>query len=212
MRRFRCYVAYIGGPMRAKTRTRQGKIKGVCPMRTLLAFILLFTSASLQAALIPVVLDSVVIRLANGGDSPAIIEDSTASWVYDTATGVVTGSGLYSEQNKVGLTSVYTNEIMNLSVGGGLAATATAFDCNEGDFGALVGASICANVGWGTNAINESTFSYGPGLNFERIIGGDDVDLGPMVHLDFYDGMTTSIDGITVVLSSVTDQRSPGDT
>ena len=131
---------------------------------------------------------------SNMGPSTAVVSSSTATWTYDTVTDVLTASGLYKEQTQIIPTpgQLFTHNVVNLVVGGGLAASATSYACVEGSFGGGVGASLCGNYNFGGNATNESTTTWGPGTAFSRTIGGDDGNIGPQQSLSQYDGMSSS--------------------
>jgi hypothetical protein len=92
-----------------------------------------------------------------------------------------------------------------LVIGGGAAATATTFQCIEGNLGGNIGASLCGNYGFGSNFVNESTTSWGPGTAAARTIGGDDNAAGPQESIGLYDGFNeVSWVGTTLVLSNAT--------
>jgi hypothetical protein len=131
---------------------------------------------------------------------------STATWSYDTVTGVVTGTGSYEALYRIGgptgFQTLFTHQIEDLSIGGASVASGTSFGCIEGTFGPLVGASTCGNYNFGANFLNESTISYGPGTAFSRTIGGDDIALGVPENLGLYGGMISSFDGTTLTVSN----------
>jgi hypothetical protein len=133
----------------------------------------------------------------SSGSSAAIVGLDTASWSYDTASGILTGAGAYKQQYQINPTlpgQLFTYEGSNLVAGGGAAASATSFACVEGSFGAGVGAALCGNYGFGTNGADESTASWGPGLAYSKTIGGDDADAGLQQSLSVFDGMSSSND------------------
>ncbi|MGI9343916.1 MAG: VPLPA-CTERM sorting domain-containing protein [Gammaproteobacteria bacterium] len=146
-----------------------------------------------------------------GAPSGLIVSNSTATWTWDTATGVVTGSGLLVQQSQVAPTlpgQVFTRNVDDLSFGGAASvANATSFDCIDGSFSNAVFASFCGNYNFGGNYANESSISYGPGLAFSRTIGGDDVALGAQQSISEYDNSTTTSSGIapgdTVTVSNI---------
>jgi hypothetical protein len=149
-----------------------------------------------------VVLVDAKIQGSNGLGT-AILSGSTASWEFDTVTGVVTGSGQYFAQYQIIPTpgQLFTHSIVDLVVGGGIAATATSYECIEGTFGSAAGGHLCGNISYGGNFKFESTVSYGPGTEFSRTIGGDDFSEGPQQDLARYDGWATEVNGSTVLLS-----------
>jgi hypothetical protein len=140
-----------------------------------------------------------------GSPSSADIGLSTATWSYDTLTGVVSGNGLYiarSQINPLPSSHLFTRTISNLAVGGGNAATAASYSCVDGAFGPSVGAHLCGNYNFGGNFVNDSTLVYGPGTSFSRTIGGDDAAVGTPQNLSQYDGMTADWDGTTLFVSN----------
>jgi hypothetical protein len=140
-----------------------------------------------------------------GSPSSADISLSTATWSYDTLTGVVSGNGLYiaySEINPLPSSSLFTRTMSNLVVGGGNLASAASYDCFDGMFGAGVGANLCGNYNYGGNFVDDSTLVYGPGTSFSRTIGGDDASVGTPQNISQYDGMTSDWDGTTLIVSN----------
>ncbi|MGI9342471.1 MAG: VPLPA-CTERM sorting domain-containing protein [Gammaproteobacteria bacterium] len=153
---------------------------------------------SAQGAVLDLQLVGASGEFGNNGNLAAVTTASTATWTVDTATGVVTGNGQYSGLYQISpVTQLFTQAINDLSIGGGLAAGATQYACIDGNFGPAIGAGLCGNYNFGGNFVNESTVSYGPGTAFSRTIGGDDVAFTPQESLLLYDGMTTTISGIT---------------
>ena len=152
-----------------------------------------FGAAGANAVVVNLVLFGTTAE-SNMGPSTTILSSSTATWAYDTVTDVLTATGLYKEQTQIVPIpgQLFTHNIVNLVVGGGAAATATSYSCVEGSFGSGVGASLCGNYNFGTNAGNESSTSWGPGTAFSRTIGGDDGVVGAQQDLSQYDGMSTS--------------------
>ena len=131
---------------------------------------------------------------SNMGPSTAIVASSTATWTYDTATDVLTATGLYKEQTQITPVpgQLFTHNVVDLVVGGGAAATASSYSCVEGSFGGSVGASLCGNYNFGVNFTDDSTATWGPGTATSRTIGGDDNALGPQQNLTQYDGMSST--------------------
>lgn len=139
------------------------------------------------------------------GSSILNISGSTATWSWETTTGVVSGTGLYRDQSQINPSlpgQISTRDIIDLSMGGSLPASATSFVCIEGSFGATVGGSICGNYNFGANFIDESSTIWGPGTAFSKTIGGDDVDLGPQQNISWFDGLETTLTGSTLVLDN----------
>lgn len=115
-------------------------------------------------------------------DGSSHLPPSTAVWDWDgttlSSTGTYNGS-LYYANNPAG-SAVTGDTIVNLSINTATStATAASFRCTEGTFLSSVGASGCGNYSFGTNFINESTTTWGPGTNVSQILGGDDVSGGP---------------------------------
>jgi hypothetical protein len=140
-----------------------------------------------------------------GSPSSPDIGLSTATWSYDTSTGVVSGNGLYiahSQINPLPSSQLFTRTIANLAVGGGNLATAASYSCVDGAFGPSVGANLCGNYDFGGNFVNESTLVYGPGTSYSRTMGGDDVALGTPQNVSQYDGMTSTWNGTTLLVSN----------
>jgi len=160
--------------------------------------------AAAQAANIPVFLTGVTSKSANGS-SVGNIASSTATWSYDTVSGVVTGSGTLDAKFFVGPSPIFNPVIDDLTAGGGGAAGATSYSCVEGVFGAAVGANICGNYGFGGNFVDESTVTYGPGTAFSRTIGGDDTPFGPFPqNISDFTGMTSTLVGTDLTLENGT--------
>jgi hypothetical protein len=136
---------------------------------------------------------------------------TTATWAYDTATGIVTANGLFSMDLLVSeILFTSTNHFLlttsDIVFGGGATASATAFACSEGDWGYGVDINECGGYDFGDNRIDESSISYGPGTAFSRTIGGDDfvfdLPYGTQANLDHYDNMTTNFSGGIVTLTN----------
>ena len=158
-----------------------------------------------QAAVVEVVLIGGVAG-SMGAPSALILSNSTATWSYDTVTGVVTGSGNLKQQSQVSPAvpgQVFTRDVVDLSWGNGTAGDGTSFVCTDGSFSNAVGASFCGNYNFGANFFNESTNSYGPGLAFSQTIAGDDVSIGAQQSINSYDGATSTWDGTTLVVSNI---------
>jgi len=157
----------------------------------LLACVVAVVSSAANAAVVPVVLDEVLIGSSNGGTFAVL--GGGATWTYDTDTMVLTGTGLTTHQSILGPTPLFRREIDDLVINGGVAS-ATSYTCVEGTFGSIVGASLCGNYSF-TDFINESTLTYS-GTTVTRVIGGNDVALGPPQQLSDYDLPFVSYGGI----------------
>jgi hypothetical protein len=139
------------------------------------------------------------------GTNDQIVSASTATWSYDSSTDILSGAGLYQERTQISaFTQLFTRAVTDLAVGGAAAASATSYACIEGNFGGFVGLSICGGYNFGTNYIDESTVSWGPGTAFSRSISGDDFEIGPQQNVNFnYDGMVGAWDDTVLVMSNV---------
>jgi len=159
---------------------------------------------SAQAVNIGVTLTGIGAKSING-TSVGNIAASTATWSYDTATGVVTGTGVLDAKFQIGpFATLFDWNAADLAVGGGNVAAASSYACIEGSFGSGVGANLCGQYDFGANFINESSISYGPGTAFSRTIGGDDVAVGPQQNVADFDAMTTILGGTTLTLENGT--------
>jgi len=101
--------------------------------------------------------------------------------------------------------------ITDLNITNGSAAGSAAYNCADGGFGAMVGASMCGNYLFGDDGVNDSTVSYGPGLAFSRTLGGDDTVAGAQQSINDYNLAVASYDGATLVFQSA-DWTSSGGT
>lgn len=117
---------------------------------------------------------------------------STSTWTYDDVSGLLKQTGgVYNLRVSVGPSTLYRTSITGLIIGNGQLATASSYVCAEGNFGATVNASICGNYSFGSNFLDESATSWGPGTEFSRTLGGDDAAAGVIQNLDRFHGMTT---------------------
>jgi hypothetical protein len=181
------------------------------------------SATAAEAATFTAVLKSDVSYSGNGTSS-LDISSSTATWSYDTVTGLLsqTGGTFNARFTIVPTYTLFRHAVTGLVIGNGAAASATSFACIEGNFGPGVSASICGNYNFGANSYvldgeelvpnpfaNESSTSWGPGTAFARTIGGDDMILGPQQNLHHptagYDGFSLiSWVGTTLTLSNAT--------
>lgn len=141
---------------------------------------------------------------SNNGTSLANLTSSNATWQYDDVTGIMsqTGGTLNARFTITPATTLFRYLTTGLSIGGGGAANASTFTCQEGNFGTGVGANLCGNYNFGANYTNDSTLVYS-GNTVTRTIGGDDNALGPPQSLADLDGFTTlSWVGTTLTLSN----------
>jgi hypothetical protein len=155
-----------------------------------------------HAASIRVKLDSVAYVSPPAGNS-IDFSASTATWVYDPATGVLTGSGLFSIDSLfTPTTDIFEHRTVDPVFTAGNAASATSFACIEGGFGAATSSHSCGGWDFGPNTINESSITYGPGTSFTLTMGGDDVSNVSPVSISHYDNMPATWDGTILVFSN----------
>lgn len=180
--------------------------------KTLLALavaqVLGLTAATADAATFAMDLTGITIYTPQGA-GPATLNQSTASWNYDDASGKLTqvgGTLVANYQLFPGITTLFVHNITSLVVGAGAAATAASYSCVEGNFGPdNVGAALCGNYNFGGNFLNDSTATWGPGTAFSRVLGGDDSAAGAPQNLADFNGMTTTAwNGTNLVLSNAT--------
>ncbi|MCL4778384.1 MAG: VPLPA-CTERM sorting domain-containing protein [Gammaproteobacteria bacterium] len=129
------------------------------------------------------------------------------SCTYDDVANSLACNGVFDFRTRTGTGTTYSSRhfdrfITNLNITNGSAAGSTAYECIDGGFGALVGASMCGNYLWGANYVNDSTVSYGPGLAFSRTLGGDDTVAGAQQSINDYNLAVASYDGATLVFQS----------
>jgi hypothetical protein len=122
------------------------------------------------------------------GDIPAPV------FIYDSLTGLMTSTGITHARAQVSpLISgrVFDHYVSNLTLDifNGVAS-ASSFECATGAFSLVIAYNYCGGYLWGLNYTDESSMTYGPGLSWSLIIGGDDeisAD-GPMTF-SYYDGL-----------------------
>lgn len=148
------------------------------------------------------------------GSAAANITSSTATWLYDDGTGLLSQTGgTFNVRFTIAPTAtLFRHTITGLVIGNGGAATATSYNCTEGNFGSTVGANLCGNYDFGANFLSESTATWGPGTAVFRSIGGDDLIAGPQQAIAQYSGFNTvSFVGTSLILSSaVCNPYTPG--
>jgi hypothetical protein len=128
---------------------------------------------------------------------------TTATWLYDTATGVLTGSGLFSIDALFTPTNVFELQTVDPVFTAGNTASASSFTCIEGGLGVATSSHSCGGWDFGSNSINESSITYGPGTLFDRTIGGDDFSIFfPPFAIGYYDNMRANWNGTTLVFSN----------
>lgn len=155
-----------------------------------------------------------VISYAGAGSSAGNITSSSATFTYDDVTNLLTQTGgTYNVRfTIVPTTTLFRHSIQGLVIGNGGAASASSYNCTEGNFGANVGASLCGNYNFGGNYLNESTVTWGPGTATARSIGGDDAAIGDQQSIAAYNNFSEiSWVGTTLILSNaVCNPAAPG--
>lgn len=120
-----------------------------------------------------------LISLTNdsaGGTTSLILSGDTT---FTSVDGDLTGNGTFSALARINPpTELFTHVITEMTITNtgapGAPVGASAFECVEGNFGALVGASLCGNYNFGDNGIDDGGT-------------GDDVSLGAPQSIDDYD-------------------------
>lgn len=155
---------------------------------------------AIAASLGATVADAAVVNLtlrgvasySGNGSSAGNITSTTSTWDYDTVSGSLTQvGGTFNVRFTTAPTSTLFRHTATGMVLGAPTATASTFVCQEGNFGAGVGASICGNYSFGANFANESTATWGPGTASSKTIGGDDVNFGPQQSIGAYNYFAT---------------------
>jgi hypothetical protein len=155
-----------------------------------------------QAVNVTVELTGVKTGSPNGTTAGAI--SGRTHGTYNTTTGIVTmaagTTSILYDLNPLPNNNLFTHNHSNWSTGGG-AYTASAYSCVEGQFGPNVGAALCGNYNYGANYIHESSTNYNsiPGT---RVIGGDDVAVGPQQQGSDYGASTASYNGTTLLMTN----------
>jgi hypothetical protein len=155
--------------------------------------------------------------LSSGGVTSTVLSGNTNFWSSGAAENVGVGSTImalgefsaYAEINPLPTSELYTWVVDQLSVTLGdfnqtVAGTSSAsdFDCIEGAFGDVVGAHLCGNYNFGSDFINDSSYSIA-GSDPAVTIGGDDVALGaPQNSAYVFDGLyMSSYDSLSKTLN-----------
>ncbi len=156
-------------------------------------------SAGLGTGVVQAAIQAVTLAeyktFSNNGASNANISSSTATWEYDTVSGLITQTGgtLNARLNTTPATTLFRHTATGLVIGAGGSASATTFNCIEGNFGGAVGANLCGNYTFGANYEDESTVVYS-GSTVTRVLGGDDASSGLPQSVADYNGMTVTDD------------------
>ena len=142
---------------------------------------------------------TITTQITNGSHTSGIAGATTASWDWDGTT--ITGSGYFSAVSALG-SSPYASTILGDSItdltidtSTSSAGGTTAYACLEGSFLGGVGASGCGGYGFGTDAMNDSTSTWGPGLAVSQTLGGDDTFAGGQRTVSAYDYGLVSFTG-----------------
>ncbi len=114
------------------------------------------------------------ITKSSNGQSAGVLAGDT-SFVTGVGNSLVS-NGAFSAAFSVGVTPLMTQAWGAGTTMSGGGTVSGSFNCLEGLFGGYVGASICGNYNFGGNYANESTVNT-DGSN--RVIGGDDMSIGP---------------------------------
>jgi len=111
---------------------------------------------------------------------------ATATWDWDSATGVLTATGVYQATTYINSnpngSSVLSDKVSDLRIDTVNRTTgATSYECVEGTFVAGVGSSACGNYRFGDNWIDETSLAYNVGGDpycVQRTLIGDDSSMG----------------------------------
>ena len=120
---------------------------------------------------------------------------STATWSWDGT--ILSSTGLYSATSAIHPGStILSDQItdLNIDTSTSSAGGTAAYACLEGTFLAGVANNGCGGYAWGTNGIDESSVSYGPGLAASRTLGGDDTPAGVLRTIAAFD---YGLEGVT---------------
>jgi hypothetical protein len=165
-----------------------------------MAATMLVFSASVNAETIEVELTGLYIQAGPNGAPLALSGNTTFDFVTDAGSQSLKGQGAFVGLASLGATIFFDQAIDGLEVylpDAGLdsgKADATSFTCNEGGFGAIVGANLCGNYTWGDDYVDESTVSYSGNtatrnLNILGTGDSDDQSSGLMQSLPWYEDM-----------------------
>lgn len=157
-----------------------------------------------------------LVRVSSGsgnGTSNAKTLTTLGTWTYDDVARTVTLSGtqrtlfdLSPAPNNDLFTHEMTDVVFDLDA---VTIDGAAYQCIEGQFGAAVGASLCGNVTFGDDFIPQTTLDYGtvPGT---RVVGGDDVAIGPQQQLGNYASALVSFNGSVLLIETPAWTGNPG--
>jgi hypothetical protein len=193
--------------------------------KLLAAAALLAASATANAAVYQLEITEHLLGRANNPASvlqinpgPSFVGDTgdipLPTFYYDSDTGILSSSGVLhlrsvtSEGTPFG--RVFDRYITDLTIdlNTGDPSGTTAYLCENapgtsqaGGFGQIVGANICGNYVLGAGG-DQSTMTYGPGIAFSRVLGGDDTSAGDPQSINDYTLFLASFDGSTLVIQS----------
>ena len=120
---------------------------------------------------------------------------STAVWSWDGTT--LSSTGVYNAVAAIHPGStILADQVtdLNIDTSTSSAGGTAAYACLEGTFLASVSNNGCGGYAWGTNGIDESSVSYGPGLTASLTLGGDDTPAGALRTIAAFD---YGLDGVT---------------
>lgn len=198
--------------------------------KLLIASALLAMSASANAAVYVLTLDSHLIGRANNAPSASQINPAPTAgfgWLpgqdtgniplptftYDSDTNILSSTGVLHLRSNTSPTPggrVFDRYITDLTIdlNTGDPSGTTAFACENfpgtteaAGFGYTVGANICGNYTIGDNFVDDSSVTFS-GLTVTRVLGGDDVSAGDPQSIADYELFLASFDGSTLVIQS----------
>ena len=138
---------------------------------------------------------------SSNGTAPLALGGGT---LFDAngAGGVSAQASFYGGTNVSG-TSLFTWGFgADFAINAAGSAASGTFNCYEGAFGGVVGASICGNYNFGSNGANQSTVNTdGSGKSLNSVPGtwgsADDGDIGPAQSIADFSGFTYTDSGGT---------------
>ncbi len=155
-----------------------------------IALYLLLLTVSITANALELMLDRVVIN-TNRGEAELNV-NSRATFDFDPESGVLTSSGTWVAEDRMGPDRLYRfgHKVEDFAVGADGNHTARSYECVEGTFGPIMIANICGNYRFGPNMLDDG------GL-VDDIVVGEPKSLDRLeVSLFGWDGST-----LTVILS-----------
>jgi hypothetical protein len=148
-------------------------------------------ASALRMELVSAELQNWEKHFANPGSGYSLADISGTTARFDFDGNVLASSGTYESRWILGPTTVmWTRVVEDLSIVMGGSSSATSYECVEGNFGGFIGTSFCGNYEMGANYFNESSLTYnigGDAHNQVKVMGGDDVDVGPAQALSDFD-------------------------